>query len=149
MPNLEGPSSRGGGRFTLDSMSSIGPLLGVILWTPADRFTPMRSFYVNTLGLRPRSDRPRMVNFEWGEVRLTVAVHDQLEGESQDPLRVMINLGVSDLDRAHERLLADGIPCRRPPSSEPWGGRVATYLDPDGNVVQLLEFPVSPQGGGN
>ncbi|HKX76498.1 MAG TPA: VOC family protein [Acidimicrobiia bacterium] len=125
-------------------MSSIGPLVGVILWTSAHRFSPMRSFYVETLGLQPRSDRDRMVNFEWGKLRLTVAVHDEVEGPSRDPLRVMVNLGVADLDLVHQRLLAAGVPCRRPPSGERWGGRVATYLDPDGNVIQLLELPSSP-----
>jgi catechol 2,3-dioxygenase-like lactoylglutathione lyase family enzyme len=128
-------------------MSSIGPLVGVILWTSSDRFAALRSFYVDTLGLRPRSDRLRMVNFEWGKVRLTVAVHDEVNGPSRDPLRVMVNLEVTDLDRVHDRLTAAAVPCRRPPSAEPWGGRVATYLDSDGNVVQLLEF--SPQGGGD
>ncbi len=118
-------------------------LAGVIVWTEADRFEEMRRFYVETLLLRPHSDRARRVNFDWAGVRLTLAVHDGVAGTSQDPLRVMVNLEVEDLESAHRYLIDAGVPCVRSPAEEPWGGRVATYLDPDGNVVQLLELPAA------
>jgi catechol 2,3-dioxygenase-like lactoylglutathione lyase family enzyme len=116
-------------------------LAGVIVFTSAERHPMLRDFYVDTLGLRPLADRPGFVNFEWGPVRLTVSVHDRVEGESRDPLRVMINLAIDDLDAAHDRLRALDVPCLRPPEPEHWGGRIATYADPDGNLVQLFEFP--------
>ncbi|MGH8874734.1 MAG: VOC family protein [Acidimicrobiia bacterium] len=114
---------------------------GVILWTEATRFQEVRRFYVDVLGLRPRSDRDGLVNFEWGDVRLTVSVHDRVHGPAADPLRVMVNFVVDDLEAAHRRMTAAGVPCLRVPEPEHWGGRVATYTDPDGNVVQLLEMP--------
>ncbi|MDP3984465.1 MAG: VOC family protein [Acidimicrobiia bacterium] len=126
-------------------MSGVTGLAGVIVWTAAGRFEPMRRFYLETLGLLPRSDRPGMINFDWSGIRLTVAVHSEVSGASREPLRVMINLGVDDIDGMHERLMAAGVGCLRSPSYEPWGGRVASYRDPDGNVVQLLELPGSAE----
>ncbi|HUP14632.1 MAG TPA: VOC family protein [Acidimicrobiia bacterium] len=123
--------------------SSIVGLAGVLIWTSEPRFSAMRRFYVETLGLRPRSDRPNFVNFQIGVARLTIGVHPAVDGISRDPLRIMINLAVADIDAAHERLSTIGVPCLRVPSTEPWGGKVATYADPDGNTVQLMTGTVS------
>lgn len=116
-------------------------LVGVLLWTEAARFPALVSFYTDTLGLKARSTRDDFVNFELGEVRLSIGVHSLLSGVAGDPLRVMVNLAVDDLDGFHERLVAGGVPNLRPPEKESWGGRVATYQDPDGNVIQLFEMP--------
>jgi predicted enzyme related to lactoylglutathione lyase len=118
-------------------------LAGVLIWTSEERFLAMRRFYVETLGLRPRSDRPNFVNFQIGAARLTIGVHQAVDGTSRDPLRIMVNPAVADIDWAHERLTTIGVPCLRAPSTEPWGGKVATYADPDGNTVQLMTGTVS------
>ena len=99
----------------------------------------MLRFYRDTLGLAPRHERPGFVNFEWGDFRLTVAAHDQVSGRSRDPLRVMINLAVRDIHAVHERLRAAGVRFSRPPEREQWGGWIATFEDPDGNTLQLLQ----------
>lgn len=106
----------------------------------------MREFYRGALGLEPRSDREHFVSFDWGALdprapRLTITVHSQVEGASKDPLRVMVNLEVDDLDAIYARLRALGVPFVRPPEAEHFGGRIATLRDPDGNLVQLLEHP--------
>jgi len=101
----------------------------------------MRAFYVDTLGLTPRSDRPRFVNFDWGTQRLTVSVHHAVSGTNPDPLRLMINLAVSDIHAIAARLRANGVQFSREPEQEPWGGWVATFQDPDGNTLQLLQTP--------
>ena len=116
----------------------IAGLAGVLIWTSEGRFSAMRRFYVEALGLRPRSDRPTFVNFQIGAARLTIGVHQGVDGASEDPLRIMINLAVTDIHAAHVRLTTVGVPCLRAPSPEPWGGMVATYSDPDGNTVQLM-----------
>jgi predicted enzyme related to lactoylglutathione lyase len=113
-------------------------LAGVLISTPEDRFEAMKAFYTGTLGLVPRSVRPGFVNFELAGGRLTIASHDRVVGVSRDPLRVMVNLAVSDLTEWHRRLTMAGVSCLRDPSPEPWGGQVATYSDPDGNTLQLM-----------
>jgi predicted enzyme related to lactoylglutathione lyase len=121
----------------------VAGLAGVLIWTSEERFSAMRRFYVETLGLRPRSDRPNFVNFQIGAARLTIGVHQGVDGISRDPLRIMINLAVTDIHAAHVRLTTVGVPCLRAPSPESWGGLVATYSDPDDNTVQLMTGTVS------
>lgn len=116
-------------------------LAGVLIYTAPDRHPAMRGFYAEMLGLPVRSDRDGFVNFEWEGLRLTVAVHSDLSGAATDPKRLMVNLAVDDIHAEYERLREVGIPFLRPPEQESWGGWVATFTDPDGNVVQFLELP--------
>jgi predicted enzyme related to lactoylglutathione lyase len=121
--------------------ATIEGLAGVLIWTEADRFPAMARFYRDTLGLTPRSAKPDFINFDWSGVRLSVGVHDQLRGASREPLRVMVNLTVADIRAVHERLTRAGVIFTRAPAREEWGGWVATFADPDGNVLQLMQLP--------
>ena len=116
-------------------------LAGVIIYTTGGRFPEMRSFYVDVLGLVPRSDRDHFVNFELGDQRLTVTVHSELVGPATDPLHVMANLSSDDIEADYAGAIARGARALRPPEREDWGGVVATFTDPDGNIVQLLQLP--------
>jgi predicted enzyme related to lactoylglutathione lyase len=120
---------------------AIRGIAGVLIWTEAGRFEAMARFYRDRLGLTPRSDRPDFINFDWGGVRLSVSVHDGVRGANRDPLRIMVNLAVDDIEAAHARLAAAGVVFTRPPETEAWGGRVASFLDPDGNLLQLMQLP--------
>lgn len=131
--------SQGGAPGPGPSPSGITGLAGVLVWTEPGRFDAMARFYRDVLGLPVRTDRPGFVSFDWAGVRLTVTVHDGVHGRAADPLRIMLNLGVDDIHAVHARLVAAGVPCRRPPEQEGWGGWIATFTDPDGNVVQLLQ----------
>ncbi|MGH8924516.1 MAG: VOC family protein [Acidimicrobiia bacterium] len=115
-------------------------MVGVIVHTSEAGFEEMRRFYTEILGLEPRSDRSGFTNFEWRGFRLTLHLHDRVRGASTDPDRVLLNFGVDDVATWHERLQLAGVPCPRRPSPEPWGGLVATYSDPDGNLIQLIQF---------
>lgn len=120
---------------------SIEGLAGVLVWTEARRFPAMLRFYRDTLGLAPRSLKQDFVNFDWGGVRLSVGVHDTVHGASRDALRVMIHFAVSDIHTTHARLARAGVVFTRAPEREDWGGWVATFTDPDGNTLQLLQLP--------
>ena len=128
---------------TIDSMSggAIRGIAGVLIWTEAARFEAMARFYRDRLGLVPRTSKPDFINFDWGGVRLTVSVHDQVRGASADPFRIMVNLAVDDIAAVHARLQRAGVAFTRLPETEDWGGRVASFLDPDGNVIQLMQLP--------
>ena len=107
-------------------------LAGVLIWTEAERFPAMARFYRDALGLTPRSAKPDFVNFDWSGVRLSVA--------SREPLRIMVNLTVADIRAAHERLTRAGVVFTRAPAREDWGGWVATFADPDGNILQIMQL---------
>lgn len=121
-------------------MSGVTGFAGVLIWTSAARFPAMLRFYRDVLGLTPRHVKPGMVNFAWGDVRLSVAIHGEIDGPNRDPLRTMVNLAVDDIAAEHARLAALGVPFLRPPEREDWGGSVATLTDPDGNLLQLFQM---------
>ena len=84
-------------------------------------------------------DHGDFVNFVFGSMRLNLGQHDRVSGPTADPFRTMIHYGVDDIHGEHARLSAAGVEFIRPPEQEEWGGWVATLLDPDGNVLQLLQ----------
>jgi predicted enzyme related to lactoylglutathione lyase len=120
---------------------AIQGLAGVLIWTERERFDRMARFYRDRVGLTPRTSKPDFINFEWAGVRLSLGVHDRVSGVSRDPLRIMVNLAVDDIQAVHARLEKAGVVFTRPPESEEWGGQVASFVDPDGNLLQLLQLP--------
>ena len=112
---------------------------GITIWT--DDLDRLAGFYRDTLELPTHSVRPNFVTFEAGAVRLNVGLHSQVKGQTSEPLRVMVNLGVEDIHRVYETLVGRGVAFIRPPEKEHWGGWVSTFSDPDGNVLQLLQQP--------
>ena len=52
---------------------------------------------------------------------------------------MLINMFVDDLGAEHQRLLAKGVTFIRDPERD-LHGLFATFLDPDGNYLQLVEF---------
>lgn len=114
-------------------------LAGVIIWT--DDLDRLVAFYRDTLGLTPHSVRPDFVTFTFGDVRLSIGRHSEVSGPSRDPYRIMVNLAVDDIHAIAAELQLRGVAFLRPPEQEHWGGRVATFRDPDGNLLQLLQQP--------
>ena len=47
---------------------------------------------------------------------------------------------VEDLASEQERLKAKAVKFVREAGREEWGGVISTFLDPDGNYVQLIEY---------
>ena len=120
-------------------------VLGVVIWT--DNLDRLTSFYCDILGLKPHSVRPDFVAFKWGDMRLSLGVHSEVRGRTREPHRIMVNLGVKDIQRVHETLRSRGVEFLRPPEKEHWGGWVGTFSDPDGNILQLMQQPDSPANG--
>ena len=112
-------------------------VVGVIIWT--ENLDALLEFYRDTLGLTPYSVRPDFISFRWGGMRLGIGKHSEVEGKSTEPYRVMVNLGVNDIHRQYDLLRAKGVRFVRRPEKEHWGGWVATFHDPDGNTLQLMQ----------
>lgn len=53
-----------------------------------------------------------------------------------DP-RVLLAVGVEDVDATYEALSAEGVTFLRPPTDQPWGLRMAHFTDPEGNLWQI------------
>ena len=71
---------------------------------------------------------------------INIGLHDRVSGASKDPYRFMPHLGVADIHEVAARLSEAGVEFIRQPEQESWGGWVATFRDPDGNTLQLLQL---------
>lgn len=112
---------------------------GVIIWTDSlERLVP---FYRDRLSLEPHSVQTDFVAFRFGAVRLSIGLHSAVSGPTREPYRIMVNLAVRDIHDSYRQLTARGVEFIRPPEREHWGGWVATFRDPDGNLLQLLQQP--------
>ena len=117
---------------------TINSVVGAIIWT--NNLERLLNFYRDTLGLNPHSYQSNFVSFEMGETRLGIGTHSEVSGQTRDPHRIMLNLGVDEINKAYELLKTKGVQFIRLPEKEHWGGWVATFSDPDGNIIQLMQF---------
>ena len=115
----------------------LNKITGIIIWT--DQLDIMVNFYKNLLGLTVHSIRPNFVTFDLGGERFNIGTHDKVSGKAKDPYRIMLNFEVDDIYEISNKLLANNISFLREPEKEHWGGLVATFSDPDGNILQLLQ----------
>ena len=105
------------------------------------RIAEMTRFYGAALELeRVAKFRDPVFEAAGGFIRLLD--HSEISGPTLEPARMQINLFVDDVGAEFERVMAadPSIRVHRQPERESWGGLVATLLDPDGNLVQLLEL---------
>ena len=51
---------------------------------------------------------------------------------------VGVSIEVDDINALYDRLVARGVEFLGPPARQPWGGTLAHFKDPDGNVLTLL-----------
>ena len=120
-------------------------LSGIIVWT--DNLKDLRNFYEQVFGLIPHSVREDFISYKWitgkTEIRFSIGVHSKVKGRSKDPFRTMINFDVADIIEVSSKLKDHGTKFIREPEIEHWGGIVATFEDPDGNMIQMLQQPSS------
>lgn len=60
------------------------------------------------------------------------------EGEGLVGRFVGVSLQVEDIEASYHDLQARGIKFTAPPEKQEWGGSLAYFKDPDGNVLTLL-----------
>ncbi|MGF1503100.1 MAG: VOC family protein [Paracoccaceae bacterium] len=93
-------------------------------------------FYGETLGLAVAWDAGDAVGFAAGAGVLIVE-------QERDPALVGRFVGVSlmveDIARRHRDLSERGVAFLGPPERQPWGGTLAHFRDPSGNVITLVE----------
>jgi predicted enzyme related to lactoylglutathione lyase len=67
-----------------------------------------------------------------------INIYPASDGEPSQP--VALGFATDDLDALHEGLTAAGVEVVRAPVKKPWG-QMATYRDPDGNLVSVSQRP--------
>ena len=93
-------------------------------------------FYREKLGLKPATQDASFgyASFETEGISFAFAQTDDagLVGRHTG-----IGWVLGDLPRIHAELLAAGVEFEMPPTRQPWGGFMAMFKDPDGNVFYL------------
>ncbi len=99
----------------------------------------LTSFYRDVVGLAPN---PQIGDaaFDAGGTPFLIDGHSETRGPAKEPQRVLINFFVDDLAAEQRRLEGQGVTFIRTAGSEEWGGVISTFLDPDGNYCQLIEY---------
>jgi predicted enzyme related to lactoylglutathione lyase len=97
-----------------------------------------KSWYSKILGIEPYFDQPLYVGFNVGGYELGLDPDPSSSGGAGG---VVVYWGVSDADAALKRLLSLGATERSNVQDVGEGIRVATVLDPFGNVFGLIENP--------
>ena len=75
-----------------------------------------------------------------GGATIFIDGHSDTKGPAKEPQRVLINFFVDDLASEQKRLEGAGAKFIRKEGKEPWGGTISTFVDPDGNYLQLIEY---------
>ena len=101
-------------------------------------------FFEKTLGLELQFSDLKFsyASLAAGPVRMGLAQVD-LDDESSQGLvgrHTGFGFAVPDLVAAHEELSARGVSFPMEPAKQPWGGFMALFSDPDGNVFYLDEL---------
>jgi predicted enzyme related to lactoylglutathione lyase len=99
----------------------------------------MNAFYRNTIGLEPE---PTMGDhaYKMAGAVLFLDGHSDTRGPAKEPQRALLDWFVDDAKAERERLEAKGVQFIRKEGREYWGGIISTFVDPDGNYVQLIQF---------
>ena len=118
-------------------------LSGATLWS--EDLTKLLPFYRDVLGLAVRMQTPAFVVLgEAGAPALALGTHSEVRGRNADPARHMVGLVTDDVTADSKRLKAAGVEFVEDPKD--YGNLwLATLKDPDGNLVQLLQFKEGPR----
>jgi predicted enzyme related to lactoylglutathione lyase len=100
----------------------------------------LKAFYRETVGL-PTVPELGDGAFTVGGANLFVDGHSETKGDATQPQRMLVDLVVADLKAEQARLEGQGVKFIRREGNEEWGGTISTFLDPDGNYCQLIQYP--------
>ena len=108
-----------------------------------DKWQAACDFYEHTLGLplEFKSDE-----FGWAELDVQGAkfgierVDDPSDSEHGSLIGrfIGVSLQVDDAEKTYEDLVAKGVEFSMPPEKQDWGGVIAHFKDPCGNIITLM-----------
>lgn len=84
--------------------------------------------------------------FVFGNVQVFVEEHDKVSGKTENGHRIILNLDVGDCRGLEGHLNGEGVEWEREVEQEPFG-LIGTLRDPDGNLVQIIEWGATPAEG--
>ncbi len=105
-----------------------------------------KSFYSEKLGLEIKADGAPYgyCVFKAGHTDLVVesVADDALEDDQVLVGRFTgLSFSVGDAEATYRELSARGVPFSERPEKQSWGGVLATFKDPAGNELQIVQYP--------
>jgi predicted enzyme related to lactoylglutathione lyase len=100
----------------------------------------MKEWYRKAFGIQENE----MGAFAFGPVQLFIETHSEVSGPTKEPARVIINLDVDDARAMEAQVNAAGANWVRPVEQESFG-LIGTVADPDGNLVQIIQWGATPE----
>jgi len=99
-------------------------------------------FYRDIVGLPLRflSEDIGWAQFDLGSASLGLERCDPADPESSSLVGrfVGVSIEVEDILASYDSLKARGVEFTGPPETQPWGGTLVHFKDPDGNIITLL-----------
>ena len=96
-------------------------------------------FYEEILGLEKKYEYPNYVGFECGGVEIGL-IPKLKEREKVNPSSPSVEFLVDDVEKFYNELKNKGVKFVKELHEEPWGGRQATFTDPDDNVLEIVQI---------
>ncbi len=117
----------------------------IMIWS--ENWKELGEWYTKTFNLEKEmelnlaNDTGMTLKVGDGSIVFWIGYHDQVKGKSKDPYRIMIGLHMDDVYQAYEELSAKGVEFIAKPQVSPTNDYdVATALDPEGNILQLIHI---------
>jgi catechol 2,3-dioxygenase-like lactoylglutathione lyase family enzyme len=95
-------------------------------------------FYEDILGLKKKYQFKDYAGFDCAGVELGLRTWGERENPRQG--EPCVEFAADDVDEAFRVLKSKGVVFTAEPKDTLWGGRVASFFDPDGNSLQLVEI---------
>jgi predicted enzyme related to lactoylglutathione lyase len=108
---------------------------------PVSDVEKAKPVYTALLGMEPTSDSSYYVGYE-AEGQQIGLVPNRGQGATSP----VAYWHVADIEAKLAEVTAAGATIKEPPRDVAQGRLVATFTDPDGNVLGLIQDPESPQG---
>jgi catechol 2,3-dioxygenase-like lactoylglutathione lyase family enzyme len=103
------------------------------------------AFYSNALGMRItyRNDELGWAQLDTGATSLALERMDPDDREAATLVGRFVgaSLQVPDVEALYRTLRERGVIFSTPPEKQTWGGTLAHFLDPDGNILTLIGSP--------
>ena len=120
------------------TQTTVSPVIGYVNIGVVD-FPRALAFYRDTLGLPLlfADENFHYARFQTGAVPFAIAGGPAPAKKREGTVHTGIGFCVPDVDAAYRALSAKGVHFTMTPQKQPWGGYMALFSDPDGNIFYL------------
>ncbi len=108
----------------------------VTLWV--SNLKKATNFYERILGLNKKYEYSSCVGFKCGGLEIGLRPGRKTKEPVENAFS--IQFFVDNVDAVCEALKEKDVVFVKEPHDEPWGGREASFLDPDGNLLEIMQI---------